>query len=138
MNTTHIKGSTSHAIRSRVFLAGVILGNPKKDCAGSGICRVTLGPDARLIPCGCPTIPATIKVKDRNQLHFLFKESDLSTTQARIILSRSILSLSSRVGLPSEITEALGSTQAFLATGRYPIKRRGKFISVCLRVESLF
>lgn len=125
------------------ILADVVLGNPKAECCGSGICHIHIGPHA-MSPEACNGINllAFIRMDDvhgRLLIHFLTDSIDEQCLQEHFI--NSSLVLSEDFELPIALTTRLNYLHQVLTikAGEYPLLNDGLFstISVRLDIQSL-
>ena len=121
------------------ILADVVLGNPKADCCGSGICHMHIGPH-KLSPSNCcgTNLVAYIRmdeVHNRLLIHFLAASIDEQCLQDHFV--NNSLVLAEDFNLPELLTNRLDYPNWVLTIkqGVYPLLNDGVFSTISTRME---
>ncbi|MEM7575072.1 MAG: hypothetical protein AAF433_19355 [Bacteroidota bacterium] len=121
------------------ILADVVLGNPKAECCGSGICHIHIGPHTLdSSACKGVSLLAFIRMDEihsRLLIHFLAERIDEQCIKQHFIDNS--LVLVEDFDLPELVTNRLNSTGQLLTIkqGVYPLLDDGVFCTISVRLD---
>lgn len=118
---------------------GITLGDPRRNCSGSGICHIM--EPGQLNPSNCQgtRINGFLSLADNRHLQVVFDGRQLSFQEKKKHFTDSKMFVRSDLLLPLEITNTLGiSEKAVISKGEYLIQRDGYYFHHFVRFNNLF
>ncbi len=110
--------------------ANVVFGKISRDCAGIGICKVTVNTVAGKTNCNCPTAKAIINRDQYGQIGFYFPKKSLSLKSRIKFFQRDYFLVGESFVLPQAVTQGLGLHNPVIEAGEYPMVKRKDYICV--------
>lgn len=110
--------------------AGVVFGKISRDCAGIGICKVTVNTKAVKPDCNCPWSKAILKKDQFGQLAFYFPNKSLSIKNRLKFFNREFFMVGESFVLPPAIAQSLGMQNIVVDAGQYPMVKMQDYICV--------
>lgn len=110
--------------------ANVVFGKISKDCAGIGICKVTVNSAARDTKSNCPAAKAIISKDHYGQIAFYFKLNSMCTKCKNKFFDRDYFLVGESFLLPQAITMSLGLRNPVIEAGEYPMVKMKDYICV--------
>jgi hypothetical protein len=118
---------------------GVTFGDPRRNCSGSGICKIMATKQIKRLGCQGTRINGFLNLVDGRHLQVIFDQRQLSSQQKKHCLTGTKMLLRADLSLPLEVTIALGlSEKAILSPGEYLIYQDGHYLYHYVRFRNLF
>lgn len=119
---TNAKASRLHSKgRNKHFQAVVVLGSPRRECAGSGICMITT---ARAIKDNwhCPYLLCEISMPNSNALHLCCWKRSANVTNIGRYFLRGSFEIPDAYVLPLSLVNYMGLERGtYIVVGVYPV-----------------
>lgn len=114
--------------------ADVVFGSPKRNCAGSGICRMLARTGARRAPFSCPSQATLLRALRPDWLLLECSVEGISPEQWDLLFGGSRFRVETTFRLPLTITRPLFGHRVEIPAGNYPFTLRGKRLFIHLSV----
>lgn len=127
-------------LRPRVGVqANIVLGSPKKNCEGIGICRIERAAVSKPMPTSrkCCQAKALI-IRKEGRLIFYFIKHSLSPCVVKKQFQNGQFKLTESILIPDDIGHELGlPAQSSLTTGYYDVIDLGTHLSIAISIGSV-
>jgi hypothetical protein len=105
---------------------GVTFGDPRRNCSGSGICKIMEAGQLKHPNCQGTQVNGFLSLVDNRHLKVIFDNRLLDLQTKKSHFANTVMLVRSDLTLPLEITRALGiSEKAVISPGRYLIHKEG-------------
>ncbi len=115
--------------------ANVVFGKLSKDCAGIGICKVTVNASSIAVEKQCRQSAAIIRKNRYGQIEFYFDPETICQPGKRKFFKREFFHVGESFYLPGEISGWLGLKNPIIQAGDYPMKKTKDYILVVFNTD---
>lgn len=115
--------------------ASVVFGKFSKDCAGIGICKVTVNTSAAKKQNQCQQCKAIIRKRHSGQIEFYFISDSICQKGKRKFFQREFFHVGESFYLPRAVTGWLGMKNPIIKAGDYPMIKRKDHILVVFNTD---
>jgi hypothetical protein len=124
-------GPQTHLIKSNVTL-----GSPRYECAGTGICSLTLYRQPLLSRGSCQQTTGWLATSDdKSTISIYFVRQVLCSRLYANHFYKGVFKMTETVAIPKDICEALGIKSAILSPGNYTVHENGNTIRIDLACQ---
>jgi hypothetical protein len=108
----------------------LVLGNPKIECDGYGICKFIQRGNTKLTACEKKRLmDCSIRIEKRFCLFFFNRES-VESDNCAAHFKHNIFRMDTSISLPSWITDSFNLTKVRLVAGNYQVKIQDRFFQI--------